>query len=70
MKEVYETPKMEIVEFETEDVITTSAIELPFVPCVPKGNEQVVKWLFRKYFYGEDDFNENQKKQAEKHCHC
>lgn len=24
MKEVYETPKMEIVEFETEDVITTS----------------------------------------------
>lgn len=39
MKEVYETPKMEIVEFETEDVITTSAIELPFVPCVPKGNE-------------------------------
>ena len=24
MKEIYETPKMEIVEFETEDVITTS----------------------------------------------
>ena len=26
VKEVYETPKMEIVEFETEDVITTSVI--------------------------------------------
>ena len=24
MKEFYETPEMEIVEFETEDVITTS----------------------------------------------
>ncbi|MGN0656481.1 MAG: hypothetical protein ACI4KR_06790 [Ruminiclostridium sp.] len=24
MKEIYEAPKMEIVEFETEDVITTS----------------------------------------------
>ena len=24
MKEIYETPKMEIVEFETEDIITTS----------------------------------------------
>ena len=24
MKEIYETPEMEIVEFETEDVITTS----------------------------------------------
>lgn len=24
MKEVYEAPKMEIVKFETEDVITTS----------------------------------------------
>ena len=39
MKEIYETPEMEIVEFETEDVITTSTIELPFVPYVPKGNE-------------------------------
>lgn len=38
MKEIYETPEMEIVEFETEDVITTSAIELPFVPYVPNGN--------------------------------
>ena len=27
MKERYETPKMEIVEFETEDVITTSGID-------------------------------------------
>ena len=24
MKEIYETPKMEVVEFETEDIITTS----------------------------------------------
>ena len=38
MKEAYETPKMEIVEFETEDVITTSGIggdsgnELPPMP--------------------------------------
>lgn len=29
MKEIYETPEMEIVEFEVEDVITTSDIELP-----------------------------------------
>lgn len=27
MKEKYETPIIEIVEFETEDVITTSGIE-------------------------------------------
>ena len=27
MKEIYETPKMEIVEFETEDVITTSGVD-------------------------------------------
>lgn len=25
MKEIYESPKMEVVEFETEDVITTSS---------------------------------------------
>ncbi len=31
MKERYETPEMEIVEFETEDIITTSG-EAPFVP--------------------------------------
>lgn len=31
MKERYETPEMEIVEFETEDIITTSA-ETPFAP--------------------------------------
>lgn len=29
MKERYETPKMEIVEFETEDIITTSTDDLP-----------------------------------------
>lgn len=27
MKEIYETPEMEIVEFDTEDVITTSQID-------------------------------------------
>ena len=27
MKEIYEAPEMEIVEFDTEDVITTSAGE-------------------------------------------
>lgn len=32
MKEIYETPEMEIVEFETEDVITTSDIVLPEQP--------------------------------------
>ncbi len=29
MKERYETPEMEIVEFETEDIITTSTDDLP-----------------------------------------
>ena len=34
MKEIYETPEMEIVESETEDVITASdgAIDTPFEP--------------------------------------
>ena len=33
MKERYETPEMEIVEFETEDIFTTSGEpETPFVP--------------------------------------
>ena len=32
MKERYETPEMEIVEFETEDIITTSGNELPGMP--------------------------------------
>ena len=33
MKERYETPEMEIVEFETEDIITTSGDpETTFVP--------------------------------------
>ena len=31
MKERYETPEMEIVEFETEDIITTSGNDLPHV---------------------------------------
>lgn len=34
MKEKYETPEMEIVEFETEDVITASGLgDTPFVPA-------------------------------------
>ena len=36
MKERYEVPKMEIVEFETEDIITTSTTSgEPEVPMVP-----------------------------------
>ena len=31
MKEVYETPEMEVVEFETEDIITASGNDLPEV---------------------------------------
>ena len=34
MKERYETPEMEIVEFETEDIITTSGNNFP-----PSGND-------------------------------
>ena len=33
MKERYETPEMEIVEFETEDIITTSGNMLPTDPA-------------------------------------
>lgn len=29
MKEVYETPEIEVVKFETEDIITTSGNDLP-----------------------------------------
>ena len=32
MKEVYETPEMEVVEFEKEDIITTSGNDLPEIP--------------------------------------
>jgi hypothetical protein len=34
MKEIYETPEMEVVKFETEDIITASGEpgETPFVP--------------------------------------
>ena len=31
MKEGYETPEMEVVEFETEDIITASGNDLPEV---------------------------------------
>jgi len=35
MKEVYTSPEMEIVYFDTEDIITTSGDpnELPFIPA-------------------------------------
>jgi len=38
MKEIYKTPEMEVVKFETEDIITASGLdyedgELPFVPA-------------------------------------
>lgn len=29
MREIYEVPEMEIVEFESEDIITTSSNDLP-----------------------------------------
>lgn len=32
MKEIYEPAKMEVIEFETEDVITTSGIDDPLIP--------------------------------------
>lgn len=32
MKEKYETPEMEVVEFEAEDIITTSGMEGGEVP--------------------------------------
>ena len=32
MRELYETPEMEIVEFDVDDVITTSDIVLPEQP--------------------------------------
>ena len=32
MKERYETPKMEITEFESEDIITASGWDTDFVP--------------------------------------
>ena len=38
MKEIYETPEMEIIEFETEDVITASGggvIDTPVEPVNP-----------------------------------
>lgn len=35
MKETYVKAEMEIVEFECEDVIRTSAPELPYVPYNP-----------------------------------
>jgi len=33
MKETYDVPQMEVVEFESEDVIRTSGDELPIIPA-------------------------------------
>lgn len=32
MKEKYEAPEMNVLEFVTDDVIRTSSVDLPFVP--------------------------------------
>ena len=32
MKKSYEEPKMKVIEFECEDVITTSQVSLPIAP--------------------------------------
>lgn len=37
MKEIYVKPEMEIIEFECEDVITTSGPETPFMPYNEEG---------------------------------
>lgn len=37
-KKVYESPEMEVVIFEVEDIITTSGVETPIVPVAPGGN--------------------------------
>lgn len=37
MKERYESPEMELVEFETEDIITTSGDIIGDVPFAPAG---------------------------------
>ena len=34
MKEKYSTPEMEVVQFESENIITTSGDNLPFIPVV------------------------------------
>ena len=34
MKEIYETPEMEVVEFETEDIITASGDNTDIVPVI------------------------------------
>jgi len=37
-KEIYETPVIEVIQFETEDVITTSGNDLPFEPVRAVGS--------------------------------
>lgn len=43
MKERYEVPEMEIVEFETEDIITTSGDPRRLLYRFPKNNEDNVR---------------------------
>ena len=43
MKERYETPEMEIVEFDTEDIITTSGVTDP--NALPPMGIQQFKWF-------------------------
>ena len=44
MKERYETPEMEIVEFETEDIITTSGAGDTFCAVFRKSMKGIRKW--------------------------
>lgn len=44
MKEVYETPEIEVVEFETEDIITTSGNDLPEIPLESQNECQKAIW--------------------------
>ena len=45
MQEKYEIPQMEVVEFETEDIITTSgdADTLPVIPAVQLKKQEGIK---------------------------
>ncbi len=36
-RKIYEEPVMEVISFESEDVITTSGLEEDFLPILPDG---------------------------------
>lgn len=40
MKEKYEVPVMKIIEFDSEDIITTSGVIVDPNPDVPDGNDK------------------------------